>query len=307
MTWSYGMKHCLPLLVLLCSCATAVERVSQDVSYLAAPGLDGRGIGTPGLERAGDYIEARFDGLRLKPAGDSGTFRQAFPVTTAVKIGPGTRVTLGDSALPGDAYTVLGFSARSVAQGPMVLAGYGIVEPSLGVDDYAKLDVKEKIVVVRRFVPDTPTFSETEKQRRHGDLRHKAWTARERGAKALIVVDWPEAPSPPVKDWQPPSEASLPAPVSEGPGDVGIPVVMVKRAALEPHMGLLAEGKSVDARVEVQLELRAEPGVQRRGHARSGRGQAAGSDRDRCSLRSPGLRRAPLADAGQAGAARGRG
>jgi hypothetical protein len=135
-----------------------------------------------------------------------------------------------------------------------VLAGYGIAEPSLGVDDYAKLDVKEKLVVVRRFVPDTPAFSETEKQRRSGDLRHKAWTARERGARALIVVDWPEAPSPPVKDWQMPSEASLPAPISEGPGDVGIPVVMVKRAALEPHMAALAEGRSVDARLEVQLE-----------------------------------------------------
>jgi hypothetical protein len=100
------MKHCLPLLILLCSCASAVDRVAQDVAFLAAPGTEGRGIGTRGLETAGAYIEARFEGFRLKPAGDSGTFRQAFPVTTAVKIGPGTRVTLGGTALPGDAYTV---------------------------------------------------------------------------------------------------------------------------------------------------------------------------------------------------------
>jgi Tol biopolymer transport system component len=234
---------------------TAADRVAKDVAFLAAPEREGRGIGTPGLEAAGAHIEARFGGLGLKPAGDSGTFRQAFPVTTAVRIGPKTQVKLGDTALLSDAYTVLGFSAQTVAQGPMVLAGYGIVEPSLNVDDYGKRDVKGKIVVVRRFVPDTPTFSQTEKQRRYGDLRHKAWTARERGAKALIVVDWPEPPSPPVKDWQMPSEAVLPVPASEGPGDVGIPVVMVKRAALEPLMGRLTAGKRVDARLEVQLEF----------------------------------------------------
>jgi len=248
------MKHCLPLLLLLCACATATDRVAQDVAFLAAPGLEGRGLGTRGLETAGAYVEARFQGLRLKPAGDSGTFRQAFPVTTAVRVGPGTRVVLGDTVLAGETFTVPGFSAQSAVQGPLVLAGYGIVEPSLGVDDYAGLDVKDKLVLVRRFVPDTADFSQPELQRRHGDLRHKAWTARERGARALIVVDWPQAPSPPVKDWQPPAEAALPAPISEGPGDVGIPVVVVRRAALEPHMGLLSEGKSVDARLEVQLE-----------------------------------------------------
>jgi Tol biopolymer transport system component len=234
---------------------SAADRIERDIQYLAAPEREGRGIGTPGLEAAGQHIEARFQSLGLKPAGEGGTFRQVFPVTTAVKPGPKTQVKLGGTVLPADAYTVLGFSAQGAAQGPVVLAGYGIAEPSLSVDDYAKLNVKGKIVVVRRFVPDSATFSETEKQRRFGDLRYKAWTARERGAKALIVVDWPVPPSPPVKDWQMPSEAAMPALAPEGPGDVGIPVVVVKRAALEPLMGKLSEGKRVDGRVEVQLEF----------------------------------------------------
>ncbi|MBN1208737.1 MAG: M20/M25/M40 family metallo-hydrolase [Myxococcaceae bacterium] len=238
---------------------TAVDRVARDVSFLAAPEREGRGIGTSGIDAAGAHVEARFQALGLKPAGDSGSFRQSFPVTTAVKIGPKTQVRLGGTVLPGDAYTALGFSAQGVAQAPLVLAGYGISEPSLKVDDYEQLDVKGKIVVVRRFVPDSPAFSETDAQRRHGDLRHKAWTAREKGAKALVVVDWPAPPSPAPKDWKLPSEASLPALASEGPSDAGIPVVIVKRAALEPLMGKLTEGKRVDARLEVHLDFERRP------------------------------------------------
>jgi len=30
---SLGMKHCLPLLLLLCACATPTDRVAQDVTF----------------------------------------------------------------------------------------------------------------------------------------------------------------------------------------------------------------------------------------------------------------------------------
>ncbi|WP_224249909.1 M20/M25/M40 family metallo-hydrolase [Hyalangium gracile] len=256
---------------------SAADRIQKDVTFLAAPEQEGRGIGTPGLETAGKHIEARFQGLGLKPAGDGGSFRQAFPVTTAVKVGPKTQVKLGGTVVPADAYTVLGFSAQSAAQGPLALAGYGIVEPSLKVDDYAKLNVKGKIVVVRRFVPDSPTFSETDKQRRYGDLRHKAWTARERGAKAVIFVDWPEAPNPPVQGWQMPPEAALPTLAPEGVGDAGIPVIMVKRAALEPLMGQLTAGKRVDASVEVQLDFEKSDAFNVAGLLEAGQGKLPGT------------------------------
>lgn len=256
---------------------TPADRIEKDVQFLAAPEREGRGIGTAGLEAAGQFIESRFQSLGLKPAGEGGTFRQVFPVTTAVKPGAKTQVKLGGTVLPSDALTVLGFSAQTAAQGPLVLANYGIVEPSLSVDDYAKLDVKGKIVVVRRFVPDTAPFADTEKQRRFGDLRYKAWTARERGAKALIVVDWPLAPNPPVKDWQMPSEASLPSLSPEGVGDAGIPVVVVKRAALEPFMDKLTARKPVDGRVEVQLDFEQSQAFNVAGLLEAGEGKLPGT------------------------------
>lgn len=256
---------------------TATERIRRDVSFLAAPEREGRGVGTPGLEAAGRLIESRFQELGLKPAGDGGTFRQVFPVTTAVRPGPKTQVKLGGTVLPAEAYTVLGFSAQGTVQGQVVLAGYGIVEPSLKVDDYAKAQVKGKVALVRRFVPDTAAFADTDKQRRFGDLRYKAWVARQRGAKALIVVDWPEAPTPPVKDWQMPPEASLPGLTAEGHGDAGIPVVVVKRSAVEPLMAALAKGGRVEARVEVQLELEKRDAFNVAGLLEAGEGRLPGT------------------------------
>ncbi|MCP3103678.1 M20/M25/M40 family metallo-hydrolase [Myxococcus sp. K15C18031901] len=233
----------------------SADRIRRDVEFLAAPAREGRGIGTNGLDAAGALIEQRFQSLGLKAAGDDAGFRQKFPVTTAAQSGAGTRLKLGATEVAKDDFTPLAFSGQGSVQGQLVLASYGIVEPSLKVDHYAKKSVKGKIVVVRRFVPESAAFAEADAQRRFGDLRYKTWLAAERGAKALIVVDWPEAPSPARKEWMPPPDASLPSISPEGPSNAGIPVVVVKRAALEPVMAALSAGKRVDAEVGVKLEF----------------------------------------------------
>ena len=205
-----------------------------DIRWLADPQREGRGIGTTGLESAGAYIEERFKLLNLEPAGDAGGYRQAFPVRTGLKVEPATVLRVGGVAVPRDAFEPLGFSAAGKAAGPLVLAGYGLVDKDLGLDDYAGLDTRGKIVVVRRFVPEHAALSTPERQRRAGDLRQKAWTAREHGARALLVVDLPARPKDAPADWKPPSEPSTSAPRPTGYGDAGIPVLLVKRAVMGP-------------------------------------------------------------------------
>ncbi|HYV48460.1 MAG TPA: M20/M25/M40 family metallo-hydrolase [Myxococcaceae bacterium] len=231
------------------------DRVLADVAYLADPAREGRGIGTPGLAAAGAYLEQRFQALGLKPAGDGGTYRQAFKVTTKVELLPESKVVAGKAALPADAFTAMGFSGQGRVKAPMRLVGYGLVLPDLQIDDYKGVDLKGKIAVLRRFVPDRPELSSPELQRRHGDLRQKVWLARERGAKAVVVVDWPVPPSPKPADWQPPSEAAFPSLRPQGFGDAGLPVVMVKRSALEPVMAALEAGKPVGGEVKVGLRF----------------------------------------------------
>jgi Tol biopolymer transport system component len=238
---------------------TATDRVVRDVTWLADPAREGRGVGTQGLVASGEYIEARFKALGLQPAAQSGSYRQDLEVVTSVKSGAGTALAIGGTALKGDQFGALGFSGQGSVSGRLVLAGYGINEPSLGRTDYEGLQVKGNIAVVRRFVPDSEKFQDTKNKRIHGDLRQKAWSARERGAAALIVVDMPEKPKDAPASWSAPEEAGFPALERDSYGDAGIPVVVVKRAAFASTLAQLEKGQRVDAKLGVELTLQRQP------------------------------------------------
>ena len=226
------------------------DQVMADVTWLAAPAREGRGPGSTGLLDAGAFVEGRLKDLGLTPAGDEGGYRQAFGLPTSVEIGPATLLAFDGKVAPRDGFTPLAFSSSGTAEGTVVAAGYGIVAPELGIDDYAGVDARGKVVFVRRFTPETPALSAPELKRRHGDLRQKAWLARERGAAAVVVVDEPLSAA----GGKPFDEAPLPPPRLEGFGDAGIPVVVATRAAATPLLAGLARGRRVRARVVVQLE-----------------------------------------------------
>src|SRR5688572_5542539 len=56
------------------------NRVMADITYLADDKLEGRGFGTKGEMKAGDYIAKRFKMLGLQPKGENGTYFQSFTV-----------------------------------------------------------------------------------------------------------------------------------------------------------------------------------------------------------------------------------
>jgi Tol biopolymer transport system component len=233
---------------------SAADRIARDVAWLADPRREGRGLGTQGLEASLAYVEDRFRSLGLQPAGSDG-FRQTFEVVLRTRSGPGTTLALGGAELPAEAREPAPFSGRGAAEGDLVLAGYGIQAPELGLDDWAAVDVKGKVVVVRRFVPELPALAPPEQQRRHGDLRRKAWLARERGARALLVVDLPLPPADAPAGWTMPKEASLRLGDREGTGtgDAGLPVLLVGREVAAPVVAAVARGERVPVRLRVDL------------------------------------------------------
>ena len=82
--------------------------------------------------------------------------------------------------------------------GAVVFAGYGIVVPEgqdFGYDSYATLDVKDKIVLVLRYFPEDADQKTKAILARYADLRYKAMAARQRGAKAMLVVTGPRSPN----------------------------------------------------------------------------------------------------------------
>ena len=241
---------------------SSADRILADIRWLSDPSREGRGIATAGLEAAGTYIEARLQRLGLAPAGEGGGYRHAFQVPTEVKIEPATSLKLGGAAVAAEAMTVASYSAEGVVRGPLVLAGYGIVDAKTGVDDYAGLNVRGKIVVVRRFAPEAApgTTVDAEAQRRLGDVRRKAFAAREKGARALLVVDAPLAPKGvEASAFKMPDEAPLPARRVEGTGDAGIPVAFVRRAAFSATLARLEKRLPVSVSLSVDLTVKRAP------------------------------------------------
>jgi hypothetical protein len=164
------------------------------VRELAGPAMEGRGIGTHGLERAADYLAMRFRELGLLPAGAGGYF-QRFEVTTGVKVSKPCVLELGGRRYrPGRDFQPLGFSANGIASAPVAFAGYGIVAPEYGYDDYAGLDVRDRLVLVLAQEPgelDSTSVFEGTVNTPHAELRTKAIVAREHGALGLLVVTGP--------------------------------------------------------------------------------------------------------------------
>ena len=165
------------------------DRFLSDVEWLADDAREGRGVGTQGLAASADWLEAQFKSIGLEPAGENGTYRQRFDAVTDVERGPETTLSINGTTIPADAYMIPGFSGQGSIEAPVVFAGWGIDSADHGIQNYEGLDVDGKAVIVRRFTPTDGEFESDELQRRLGDIRYKAFKAREHGAVALIVAD----------------------------------------------------------------------------------------------------------------------
>lgn len=182
------------------------DKIMPAIRFLASPRLEGREAGERGAEIAADYLVSRFQAAGLQPGSKEG-FLQRFDLVRRV-LAPEVEFTLTRSAEGGTASRKLAlrtdwmpfnFSEVGVVEAPVVFAGYGIVAPEYGWDDYAALGprgARGKIVIVFRHEPDEEgvagnKFFDGREMTLHASFRQKARVALERGAAGLIVVDDP--------------------------------------------------------------------------------------------------------------------
>jgi Tol biopolymer transport system component len=175
------------------------------ISRLASAAMDGRLTGTDGERSATDYVASVLRVLGLTPAGDEGSFFQVFPFTAGVSLGVNNHLELsGKDGQSLQTYAVdsewrpLTFSKTGVvAPSEVVFAGYGIVAPATDgqeeYDSYTHLDVKDKWVLMFRYLPENVAPARRQHLNHYAPLRFKAVAARERGARGLIVVSGPNA------------------------------------------------------------------------------------------------------------------
>jgi Peptidase family M28/PDZ domain len=245
-----------PLLALLAYAAAPAKLDRPDpgayiahVKFLAAPEQEGRGAGTAGLDHAEKYIARQFESAGLQPAGENGSYLQPFTVTTGATMGEDNSfvITQGDQPQrlqSGQDYIPMSFSSSGSASGSVVFAGYGITAGEFHYDDYMHLPVQDKILVVLRYEP--PSFSEDRSGDRekhythHAHLVSKAINARDRGAKAIILVGGDTG-----KDDELIKFGSV-----AGPDNAGIVMVQVSNAVAASWFA--AAGKSL---VELQKSI----------------------------------------------------
>lgn len=138
------------------------NRIKAHVAYLADDKLLGRKAGAPGYKMAADYIVEQYKKMGLQPVGEKGGYLQEVYLRNS-KIKPETAsltLTLPSGEqkslkwgvdfvfTPHPEKTTVDFNA------PLVFVGAGFDTPQINFDDYRNVNVKGKIVVVLRKIPE---------------------------------------------------------------------------------------------------------------------------------------------------------
>lgn len=123
------------------------EEIKSHIHYLASDELRGREVGTPGIEKAAEYIASEFKkyGVKPVPGAENDYFQQVLlkQSTLPVKV----EVTIAKTKLPGQHIAVLnGDNIEKDTKG--IFLNYGMP------DDYEGVDVKNKIILVKAGAPD---------------------------------------------------------------------------------------------------------------------------------------------------------
>lgn len=187
------------------------QRIWQFDRYLCKDELAGRLPATEGGELAAEYISQKFAQWGLEPAGDDGTYFQSFDFPLWYATAPVNLALEGGAPYEyGTDYTIFSYSGSADTTAEVVFVGYGFsipaynpadypgcTAPTTGYDDYAGVDVTDKIVLVLRhgpqqdynwyyYCPNTVSPGTTV-----GGLYwfgYKSYNAYLHGAKGMILV-----------------------------------------------------------------------------------------------------------------------
>ena len=182
------------------------DDIKKHVEFLASDELEGRRTGSVGIRKAAEYIREQLVSSGLKPLGtNDGSYNHNFEFTGGVElVKPKNQMILRGHTGEDHAFELdkdfrpLAFSANGQIEGEVIFAGYGLTKPGklgVGYNSYGDLQVKDKIVMVLRYVPEEISVDRRQELNRYAGLRYKALIARNNGAKALLVVTGPNSPN----------------------------------------------------------------------------------------------------------------
>ncbi|GAA3938089.1 M28 family metallopeptidase [Hymenobacter algoricola] len=172
--------------------------IGRYIRVLASDEYQGRKPFTIGEQKATTFLAAEFRKLGLQP-GPDGTYFQAVPLVEITGTpAPTMQISGGKQPLTLSfktdymAFTQQEKEKVTVNSSPLVFAGYGVVAPEYGWNDYAGLDVKGKTVVVLVNDPgnagnDTTLFK-GRAMTYYGRWMYKYEEAARQGATGLLII-----------------------------------------------------------------------------------------------------------------------
>jgi Peptidase family M28 len=124
------------------------DALARDLDYLASDELKGRDTASPGFDRAAGYIVGRLARAGLKPLGVYGTFLQHYTMRESqADIAFAYLEVNGRRFRFGDDFVLRSFAGPLAGTLPVVYVGHGWTVPDRGIDPYAGVDVKGKLVL----------------------------------------------------------------------------------------------------------------------------------------------------------------
>ena len=182
------------------------------VQFLADDKLEGRNVGTPGYEKAVDYVESQFRAIGLRPAGTAG-FRQPVKYDSRKLAADQTRIVLARDgkdeplAVPQEASLNARGELNGSKDAQMVFIGYGVSLPDFGWDDLAGIDLRGKVAV---YVNAFPPVKVSDNLKSHANRADERWFAVKRAGGIGIATLPPPTPPPPTVTPQPATPGAPP-------------------------------------------------------------------------------------------------
>jgi hypothetical protein len=199
--------------------AITLDAIKGQLEFLSSDWTEGRATGEKGFYLAADYVARMFQVFGVAPAGDVGGFggRGGFNMGPRNQGGAGDRpaapprtyfqdFTLienlpgGSSSLSvtkgGREYTFeegvdysLGRSAMSTKfNAPVVFVGYGIVDKEKGIDDFAGVDVKGKVVIRLSGFPGVNDLTSPMYKKLIGDTPRAAFEMTRKKSETIAAM-----------------------------------------------------------------------------------------------------------------------
>jgi len=195
----------IPAIVLCVACSghkvvnvASAEKLRQHVEYLSDDACEGRGPFTEGADRAAAYIASQMQEIGLTPVNADGYLQSVPLVRTAIRTSRTMSVTT--EAGPLTLHHLQDYTAFNqvlaeeidIKDAQLVFAGYGIVAPEYGKDDYRGLKNPEnKIAIVIINDPGLGTegdYFNGDAMTYYGRWKYKYEEGIRQGLRGVLIV-----------------------------------------------------------------------------------------------------------------------